>query len=222
MKRNHRILLAIVVLALATLACQTVMGGGISTSTPIPKVILSDDFSSSRWGTGTDSDSSVEYSNGALQMIVYTKNWFVWSTPNDQSYQNVHLEVTAINNGTDATTSFGLVCNKQSNAATFYYFAITPAGEYAIAKSSEGQSDVVLTNDGQWTASDAIAKNASSYRLGADCSNGNLALYVDGKQITSVSDASYISGGIALFTSSGKDATTTNVSFDDFLLSELP
>jgi hypothetical protein len=230
MKRNNKIILAIVCLALAALACSAVTGGGGgggdtpgSTSTPSPTVLLSDDFSSAQWGTGTDADSSVEYANGALQMIVYTKNYFVWSTPNDQDYQNVHMEATAINNGTDSTTAFGLMCNQQAGAdSSFYYLAITPAGEYAIAKATQGESDVFLTNNDEWASSDLIAKDAASYRVGADCGTGTLTLYVDGQQIASVSDASYANGGVAIFTWSGEEAATTNVSFDDFLMTQLP
>jgi hypothetical protein len=230
MKRNNRIIYAIFVLALAALACNGVSGGGGggddptgATSTPSPRVILSDDFSSPQWGTGTDTDSAVEYANSALQMIVYTKNYFVWSTPNDQDYQNVHMEVTVNSNGTDATTAFGIMCNQQSGAdSSFYYVAMTPAGEYAIAKATQGQSDVFLTNNDQWASSDLIAKEAASYRVGADCGNGTLALYVDGNQIATVADASYVNGGVAVFTWSGEEATNTDVSFDDFLMTELP
>jgi hypothetical protein len=219
MKRNTKIILAIVCLALAALACNAVTGGGnTSTATPSPKVILSDDFSSTKWGTGTDKDSSIEYANNALQVIVYTKNYFVWSTPNDQDYQNIHMEVTVNSNGTDSTTAFGIMCNQQATNGNFYYLAMTPAGEYVIAKAIEGQSDIFLTNNNQWASSDAITKNASSYRVAADCGNGKLTLYVDGKPIGSASDTSYTSGGVALITWSGENATTTNVSFDDFLM----
>jgi hypothetical protein len=104
-----------------------------------------------------------------------------------------------------------------------YYFAITPAGEYAIAISTLAQqSDVFLTNNDKWAPSDLITKNASSYRVGADCGNGTLTLYVDGQQIASVSDSSYTNGGVAVFAWSGEEATTTNVSFDDFEMRELP
>ena len=186
-------------------------------------ILLNDDFSSPQWGTATNADNSVEYANNALQMIVYAPNSYVWSPPNnDQSYQNVHLEVTVINNGTDSTTAFGLICNRQAAGESFYYFAVTPAGQYAIAKAEQGQSDVFLTNDDQWGASDLISTDALSYRVGADCGNSTLTLYVDGQQIDSVSDASYASGGVALFTWSGEDATTTDVSFDDFLMTQLP
>jgi hypothetical protein len=227
MKWNHPLIFAVFVLALAALACSAVSGGGGGdptgpTSTPSPRVVLSDDFSSAQWGTGTDTNSSVEYANGALQMIVYTKNYFVWSTPNDQEYQNTHMEVTVNNNGTDSTTAFGIMCNQQAATGNFYYVAMTPAGEYAIAKAVEGQDDQFLTNNDQWASSDLIPKEAASYRVGADCSNGALTLYVDGQQIASISDASYVNGGIALFTWSGEDATSTDVSFDDFLMTELP
>jgi hypothetical protein len=185
-------------------------------------VLLSDDFSSPLWATGTSTDSLVEYANQALQMIVYPKNSFVWSPPNDQDYQNIHMEVTVINNGTDSTTAFGLICNQQPIGENFYYFAITPAGQYAIAKAVQGQDDLFLTNNDQWANSSLIPKDASSYRVGADCGNDSLALYVNGQQIETISDTSYVSGGVALFTWSGEEATNTNVSFDDFLLTGLP
>lgn len=220
MKNPTKVFLAIACLALAALSCQAVGGGG-GTDTPQAKVILEDNFSSDTWGTGTDSESSVEYADDALQMIVYSKNYFVWSTPDDQDYENVHMEVTVNNNGTDTTTAFGFMCHQQVVSNSFYYLAITPAGEYAIAKASTGSKDVFLTNNDQWDDSDLIAENAASYRVGADCGNGSLTLYVDGKQIASVTDSTYTSGGVALFTWSGEEATNTNVSFDDFKMTEL-
>ena len=229
MKSNYRIILSIAVLALAALACNAVTGSGEATpppdgptSTPSPRVILSDDFSSNRWGTGTDADSSVEYANGALQMIVYSQNYFVWSTPNDQDYQNAHMEVTVLNNGTDPTTAFGIMCNQQDVTKNFYYVAMTPAGQYAIAKATEGQQDLFLTNNDQWASSDLIPQEAASYNVGADCGNGTVTLYVNGQEIAYVSDTSYIGGGVALFTWSGEDINSADVSFDDFLMTELP
>jgi hypothetical protein len=244
MKSNIKIILAVTCLTLAMLACAAVTGGGgsntptaaapIDTDVPavptefdfdfnVGDVLLVDDFSSAQWGTGTDADSSVEYASEALQMIVFTKNHFTWSTPDDQDYQNVHMEVTVINNDTDSTTAFGLMCNQQAGEDnSFYYFAMTPAGEYAIAKAQAGQIDVFLTNNDEWASSDLIMKNAPSYRVGADCGHGNLTLYVDGQQIASVSDSSYTNGGVAVFTWSGEEVASANVSFDDFAMTELP
>ena len=199
----------------------------LSTETTIAgivnNVLLEDDFSAGdSWGTGTDSDSAVEFVDNALNFVVFTKNYFVWSTPDDVDYENIHIEATAINNGADATTAFGIMCNQQVVENSFYYFAMTPGGEYAIAKAVAGETDLLLTNNDQWASSDLITQNADSYRLGADCGNGELTLYVDGQQIASVSDSSYTAGGIGLFTWSAEEATTTDISFDDFVLTELP
>ena len=251
MKNNFKILLAIASLALAALACQALAGTPANNNptnvapadTTVPDVnvqpsptepeapasnsdvLLDDDFSGGRtqWGIGTDADDAVEYVNEALNFQVFTKNFIVWTTPNDKDYENVHMEVTVINNGTDPTTAFGFFCDKNSVISdSRYYFAITPAGEYAIAKSALAVDDVFLTNNDQWAKSDLIAKNAASYHMGADCGNGKLTLYVDGQQVASVEDTTYTSGGIALFAWSGKDATNTNVSFDDFKMTKLP
>ena len=226
MNGKIKVIMAVKCLVSASLACQAVTGvgggGGEPTSgVPTSTIIFSDDFSSMQWGTGTDADSSVEYANNALQMIVYTTNYFVWSTPNDQDYENVHMEVTVLNNGTDSTTAFGFMCNMQSNDNDFYYLAVTPAGEYAIAKAADGQSDLFLTNNDQWAPSDQIVKNASSYHLGVDCGDGSFAIYMDGRRIASVSDSSYSRGGVGLFTWSGEEATSTDVSFDNFVMTEL-
>jgi len=218
MKRNtSKVILAVAILALASLSCgafSSLLGDGS---------LLKDDFSSdtSGWGTGTDADSSVEYLDGGLKMVVFTKNYFVWSTPDTVDYENVHLEATVINNGTDPTTAFGIMCDQQAADNSFYYLAVTPGGEYAIAKAVTGETDLFLTNNDQWASSDLIAKDAASYRVGADCGKGTLTLYVDGQQIVSVSDISYTTGGVALFAWSGEEATTTDVTFDDFVMTAL-
>ena len=223
---NNKItgVLAITSLVLASLACQAVLGGGNDSTPAAPSsnIIFNDDFSSTQWGVGSDENSSVEYADNALQMMVFTTNYFIWSTPNDQNYQDIHMEVTVINNDTDSTTAFGIMCNQQANDNNFYYLAITPAGEYAIAKTTNGENDLFLTNNDQWAYSSRIAANASSYRIGSDCSRGILVLYVDDQLIASATDSSYLNGGVGLFTWSGEEVDSANVSFDDFLVTELP
>ena len=216
MKNSRRIFFAIAVLAVVALACA--LPGGLGSN-----VVLSDDFSDATWGTGTDADSSVEYANNALQFLVFRTNYFVWSTPNDEDYSNVHVEVTALNSSADSTTAFGVICNMQVTN-TSYYFAVTPAGQYAIGKSQVASDDVFLTNNDQWANSDLIPVNESSYRVGADCaSDGTLTLYVNGSQVASAVDTSYTSGNAAVFVWSGEQQESgANVSFDDFQITRLP
>jgi hypothetical protein len=212
-----KVVLAISVLALTLLACgafSSLFGGPL----------IQDDFSNSSgtWGTGTDADSSVEYANGGLQMQVFTPNYLTWSTPNATDYQNVHVETTATHNDANPTTAFGVICNEVGTTASYYYFVITPGGEYAIAKAEVGQTDFFFTNNDQWGSSDLIPQDAVSYRIGADCaSDGRLTLYVDGQQIDSVSDSTFTTGRVGLITWSGDEAPSADVVFDDFVVTSL-
>ncbi len=199
----------------------------LPTDTPIPintgNVLLDDDFSVSRdsWGTLDGEKSSVKYDNDSLRMKLFEKNYVVWSRPNDEDYEDIHAEVTVINNDTDSTTAFGVVCYQQSEDWSFYYLAMTPAGEYAIIRATDGDDDVYITNDGEWASSDLIAVNADSYRVSADCGGGTLTLYVDGHQIATATDSTYSTGHVGLFAWSGEDVASADVSFDDFVLSSL-
>jgi hypothetical protein len=212
MKNNlSSVFVAFAVLVLASLACS-MLGSS---------ALIKDDFSDGdTWGTGADDEHSIKYSNDTLQMSVNKDLYFVWSTPNGEDYENVHIEVTAYNHSTDPEGAFRIICNLQITN-TSYYFAITGNGKYAIGKYTFA-GDTLLTNDGQWGDSNLIKSGADSYRLGADCgSNGTLALYVDGQQIDSANDTAYSSGNVGLFAWSGEELNGTDVSFDDFVVTKL-
>ena len=216
MKSLSKGVLAIAMLVLGSLACSAVslLGGG---------PLMQDDFNSGsgNWGLGTDADSSVEYSGGGLRMQVFRDNYIVSSTPSDEEFENVHVEVTVNASGTDSTTAFGIICDQQQPITdSYYYMVMTPAGEYAIAKASLALTDVFLTNNDQWASSDAITQNAASYRIGADCGNGTLTLYVDGKQIASVTDSTYTKGSVGLQIWSGDNISSVDVTFDDFAVTK--
>jgi hypothetical protein len=212
MKNNSaRVFVAFTVVVLALMACS-MLGSS---------ALIEDDFSNGdTWGTGADDQHSVKYSNGTLQMSVNKDLYFVWSTPNGEDYENIHIEATAYNHSTDPEGAFGIICNLQITN-TSYYFAITGNGKYAIGKYTFA-GDTLLTNDGQWGESNLIKSGAASYHLGADCgSNGTLALYVDGQQIDSANDTAYSSGNVGLFAWSGEELNGTDVSFDDFKVTKL-
>ncbi len=244
--RRFIIGLVIAVVMVATLACSA-LSSVPSVSSPVPpeatqssgsggsgnagnggsgntsNVLLKDDFSDngSGWGTGTDADSVVEYTGNGLTMTVFKTSFFVYSTPNDKSYQNVHIEARIDNNSTDDMATFGVMCDQQVTTDAYYYFSISPNGEYAISKAAIAKDDEVLTNGGKWVASDLIEKNAKSYNIGADCGNGTLTLYVGGKKVDSVQDSSYTKGEVGLFAWNAKQPAGTSVVFHDFVMTEL-
>jgi len=182
---------------------------------PLP----TDDFSnsSSGWGTGTDAQSSVEYADGGLQMIVYTPFYVTWSTPDLESYENIHIEASVKNISTDPEAMFGIVCNEQGSTSSFYYVGVSPDGYYAFIKAAVGQDDVFMKEGN----SDLIRNSASSMRLGLDCGNGALTLYVNGQRIDSMNDSTYTSGVVGLFAASDDQASGASVIFDDFVTTQL-
>ena len=229
--------LSIAAVAGASLACSLLSSAPsipeIATIIPsIPEIativpdletpLLEDDFSDSDsgWGTGTDSDSAVEYEDGVLRMTTFREYYFTWSTPDEEDYQDVHFEVTVNNESGDSRLVFGILCNQQVVDSSFHYFAVTADGEYAIARAEVGKDDVFLTNDDDWATSDAIPADAPSYQLGADCGPGELTLYVNGQEVDSVSDSTFTEGGVGLFIWSGEEPSGA-VSFDDFELTSL-
>jgi hypothetical protein len=210
---NLKVFFAILVLVLSSLACG--MPDVAALLDPMPK----DDFSnsSSGWGTGTDADSSVEYNNDGLEIKVFTPYYVTWSTQSLESYENTHLEVNVQNSSTDQEAFFGFICNEQGTTNAFYYVGVSPDGYYAFNKSKVVGDDEVL-KDG---TSDIISASAQSMRLGLDCKNGSMALYVNGELIDSVSDSTYTSGTFGLFGASDDEQNGTSVLFDDFATSKI-
>jgi serine/threonine-protein kinase len=188
------------------------------------EIILQENFSAATttWGVVDDENSLVYLDDEALRMVISKRNWFVWSSPNSIAYRDVYLETTVINNDTDQYTAFGLFCNQQTDGQSFYYFGITPAGQYAIARVDSGTLENFITNNGQWGYSNLIEKNAPSYHVEAACGNGVLTLSVNGQLIDTVTDTTYVSGRAGVFIWSAEQATKTDISFDDFILANLP
>jgi hypothetical protein len=210
---NRKIFFSILALTLASMACAT--PDVSSLLNPMPN----DDFSNSGsgWGTGTDADSSVEYNNGGLQISVFSPYYVTWSTPGIEPYENTHLEVSIRNTSTDQEAFFGFICNEQGTTNSFYYVGVSPDGYYAFMKSKVAGDDETL-KDG---TSDIISSSAQSMRLGLDCKNGSMALYVNGQAIDSVSDSTYTSGVFGLFAASDDQQNGANVNFDDFVSSKI-
>lgn len=207
---NKRLLLVpLALLALAALAC----GSGAGSSTAEPAALYRDNFSNgdSGWCVDSDSTSALDYSGGKYQFTVNDAEWYVWCNPSE-NFDDIHLEVTAENTSATEDTVFGLMCHFQESNSDFYYVGITTAGDYTIRLYEDGE-DVVLAEG----VTDEVDADAASYRIGMDCANGDITLYVDGAEIDSVSDDTYASGDIGLFAWTG-DETPAEILYDDLVV----
>jgi len=183
--------------------------------------LLSDNFESrsSKWGVGTDTDYEVQYVDGALQIKVVPANMKVYSGPNGTTYKDIHIEADAIDQGSDPKAAFGVLCNQQVISDEFYFGYVTPSGEYGIVKSVFINDDVELTSG----TTDLISKDASTYRVGMDCAaDGTMTLYVNGQQVATASDTEYAGGMVGVIAWSGDVESGTTVSFDNYVITQLP
>lgn len=210
---NLKIVVSVFMLVLASLACAAPDVNSLLN--PLPNDDFSD--SSTGWGTGTDTSSSVEYVNDGLTFMVFQSFYVTWSTPNPEVYENTHMEVSISNQGSDPNAMFGFVCNEQGTTNAFYYVGVSPSGYYAFIKSSVALDDVYLKEGN----SAAVSASNGSVRLGLDCGNGSMTLYANGQMIDSVSDSSYPNGSVGLFAASDEQSSGTIVIFDDFAMTKL-
>jgi len=219
---DKRLVAAAGFLVIAALACG---GGGTSggpTSTPAPKTLFKDDFSSERngWGTGDDETASLQYTDDKYVFKILQTDWFIWGNPDQDDFSNIHFQVTAQNVGDATDPTFGVICNYQSKDA-FYYLGIGPDGYYAIVRV-DGEDDIFLTSDENlWILSDKLEINADQYVIDAGCgADGTLTLTVNGQQIDSATDTTYTQGNIGLFALSFEE-TPVEIHFDDVQVTEL-
>ncbi len=211
-KKLFRGMFAIAALVATSLACNLGAGGAL----------LEDNFEGDQnWGIGSDPEYSVSYWEGGLRMEVFQGNFIIWSTPSEEAYENVHIEATVTGNAENPASAFGILCHQQVITDSYYYLVATAGGEYAIAESALAFDDVILTNNDDWATSDAIATGKDSYRVGADCGNGSLTLYVDGQQIASVADDTLTSGVVGLLVLNWDEAASADYTFDDFVVTKL-
>ncbi|MEK7440234.1 MAG: hypothetical protein AABZ78_05515 [Chloroflexota bacterium] len=211
---KNKIAFAVVALMLTTFACALPFGDG---------ALLKDDFSKpdSGWSSFSTENASAQYASGEYAIKVFRETWFSWGNAGERNLSNVHIEVTAKNFSKTDDVVFGIICAYQDKDH-YYYLGIDWTGSYTIARLNGDTSDaeVFLTNNNRWARSDDIPKKAASYRLGADCGNDTLTLYVDGKQIASAKDSTFAKGDVGLFVSTQK-TKNVEVRFDDFVVTGL-
>ncbi len=200
-------------LALLTLAALACGSGTTGDGTDNKTALYRENFSNneSGWCVDSASSSALDYKSGKYVFEVNDTEWFVWCNPNE-NFDDIHLEVTAENTGDTNDTVFGLMCHFQEASNDFYYAGLSANGDYTI-RLYQGGEDVILAEG----TSDAVDANAASYKLGMDCANGDIVLYLDGDQIDSASDDTYSSGDIGLFAWTGSDAPA-EIHYDDLVV----
>jgi hypothetical protein len=171
-----------------------------------------DDFSNP--GSGWEIAGDTGYQDGAYVIKASDPQVFLWALARRAPLANIHLQVTAKNTTAVPDASFGMICNYQDDG-NFYFLGIGSDGVYTILKMVRGQPVYLSSTQAQWVISDKIPKNAASYQLGADCTQGALTLYVNGQKVAAVQDSTFTQGDVGLAAMNDQNAPS-EISFDDF------
>jgi hypothetical protein len=188
-------------------------------ATPTPPagaLLFSDDFrdAASGWEANTSAARVLAYRDGAFVFEMLDDHIRSTGTSPAGPVLDAHVAVTVRAGDNAAIPYLGLVCNYQ-DGGQYYHLGMRPDGYYSISYY-DGEAAVVLTSDRDTLEhSDAIRRDAPSYRLEADCaSSGWLRLIVDGIEIASVFHTAYTQGEVGL-TAGSYNTVPVAIYFDD-------
>lgn len=180
--------------------------------TPTAPPLFSDTFADNthQWNLQSyPGQFSVSVQNNAL-MMESDNNKLLWElVPGNQTYGNFQLSVDAIlskgsqNNGYGVYFRGGL--DQTGAIVTYYRFELYGDGTFALFKSG-ADANAAPTRLVDYTATSAIKKQGTVNHITILARGQTLQLSVNGFVLSTITDASYTSGAIALFVSNLQNA----------------
>lgn len=180
-------------------------------------ILFEDDFSdpSSGWDRYDDTEGSADYYDGGYLIQVFTDNQFYFANPGLNDLPgDVRIEVEATKTNGPDDNSFGIICRYQ-DVGNFYRFIATSDG-YAGIIIVQDNSMINLSGENLTPISSALAGNATN-KIRVDCIGETLSLFVNGEEVLSVQDSTFLNGDVGLFAGSF-DIIGTEILFDNFIV----
>lgn len=219
MKSSTRLLIALIVLSLAGLACNTITGGDTPTTSGVagPEILFADDFSSdqSGWDRDSTTEGFTDYVNGAYHIKVETDSYFWWGSPY-QYFGDVIVEVNAAVVAGEDDNMYGIICKHEDND-NWYALVISGDGYAAIRKRYQGSEELNYITE--FEPAPMVNTGRAANKLRAECVGDRLSLYVNGELAIETYDSDISAGDVGLVAGTF-DQSLTEVSFDNFLVIE--
>ncbi|HEY3039654.1 MAG TPA: hypothetical protein VGJ66_13025 [Pyrinomonadaceae bacterium] len=177
-------------------------------------VLLTDDFSEKKWGTGNYAFGDIWYADDQFHMRSRAKTYLVMYAPSTEyKTGNATVRVTARSvDGTPAASGFGLIVHgekSKSGQLEDYALLIYTGDEpkYEIIKHKGGLQTEIIP----WVASKVIRTGTNPNQLEVRAKGSELSFYINGQYVNRITDSENFKGGIAgLYTSD-----TAEIAFDD-------
>jgi hypothetical protein len=214
MKNQFRVFMVIVLLAIATMACQ--LGTGSEEETAGGNILFQDDFTdnTNNWHTFVDQNGTTDLENDGLRIFINEPSAYHWTNP-ELDFTDTIIEVEATRLGGPEENDFGVICRYQDEN-NFYFFTISSDGYYGIAKIVDGAEYMVGMEELEVDET-AIKSGETTNLLRVECIGETLTLYANGKKLAEVSDADFAAGDIGLIAST-YDELGTDILFDNLIV----
>ncbi|UCD41939.1 MAG: hypothetical protein JSV69_15465 [Chloroflexota bacterium] len=209
-----RTIIWIVILGLASLACQLSSLTSELFDTPSGSVLFQDDFSdtSSGWQNQSREEfGTVDYFDGYYRIAVQGDQNMIWAGPG-LNFTDVRIEADMIKVIGSEDDLFGLVC-RAADHENYYFFVISSDGYYGIGKTINGVQSMI--NAEGMHPSEIVSQGKTINHLRADCIADRLELSINGQLVAQVRDPDLSQGDVGLL--AGNLASQENVVlFDNF------
>ncbi len=175
------------------------------TARPDPDAVLARSVTADLAGTNgpfptfDDSAGSGYYGNGVYTLVSKPADSKTVSGFGQEDFGgNASVSATIDSSGAPTDSGFGLVCRMQ-DGENYYRFGIGNDGTYSIAVVEDNEATLLTSDDGFWSDSDLVDEAARTFDIEARCDGDTLELSVDDEVVDSVTDDTYASGSVGVF-----------------------
>lgn len=201
-----RVVLAIVALALAALAC------GISTAEA--GILFQDDFSDP--GSGWPNDETTGYVDDGYLIRVPEAQKDQWVIPGQSLPADVIVEVSASRRAGPEDNDYGVMCRVQ-DLDNFYFFWISSYGYQVIGKQENGETVFLSSDKMEYTDGIKGGLNEPN-RIRAECVGNTLKLVINGRTVSRVTDDTFTGGGDIGLTAGAFEEGGVEIFFDNLVV----
>jgi len=214
---TQKLMAALVILMLATLACSfTPQVPNVQATPTTSNILFHDDFSdpSSGWDHSSTENGTADYANGGYEIHITATSLYKWANASKGFQNDVRIEVDATKVGGPDDNAFGVICRYQ-DSNNFYKLYITSDGYAGIIKEANGNPTVISSADGKLQPVKGINQGALTNHIRADCIGDTLNLYANTTQVATATDSSFQGGDVGLVAAT-YDTGGTDILFKNF------